>query len=357
MDIFSELKLTKVINADGRMTILGVSTFSETVGEALKLGGQSYFIMSELEDKIDNEIAKLYGAPSAHAVNSASAGIALGVAAAIYGPNIHDVHNLKYQKKEIILPKGQNVDYGAPIEDVIKLVGGHIVEAGYANTCREYDVECRITENTAALMYVVSHHAVQKQMISLEKMVAISQKHKIPLIVDCAAESDIEKYVKMNIELIIFSGAKAIEGPTSGIVFGNPTIVNNIKKHHKNIGRTMKIGKENLVGIYVAMKEYKKPKPKIDVNKYLEVMNKNKYINCELSKDPLRDITRIKFTLNKDVKINCEQLTEKLKNSNPSIYLRDYFAKQGWLEIDLRSIDLKQVEIINDQIIKIIGVK
>ena len=47
---------------------------------------------------------------------------------------------------------------------------------------------------------------------------------KVPLIVDAAAEEDIQKYVKYS-DLAIYSGSKAIEGPTSGIV-GGKSILN-----------------------------------------------------------------------------------------------------------------------------------
>ena len=49
--------------------------------------------------------------------------------------------------------------------------------------------------------------------------------NNVPLIVDAAAEEDIQKYVKYS-DLAIYSGSKAIEGPTSGIVGGKENISN-----------------------------------------------------------------------------------------------------------------------------------
>ena len=51
-----------------------------------------------------------------------------------------------------------------------------------------------------------------------------SAGNNVPLIVDAAAEEDIQKYVKYS-DLAIYSGSKAIEGPTSGIVGGNENIL------------------------------------------------------------------------------------------------------------------------------------
>lgn len=58
--------------------------------------------------------------------------------------------------------KGHNVQYGAPVETMIYLGGGKLVEVGYANEGKAEHIEDAIGENTAAILYVKSHHAVQK---------------------------------------------------------------------------------------------------------------------------------------------------------------------------------------------------
>lgn len=73
---------------------------------------------------------------------------------------------------------------------------------------------------TVAIFYVKSHHAVQKGMLSLPEIIEISKENNIPIIVDAAAEEDIQKYIQMGAELVIYSGGKAIEGPTSGFICG-----------------------------------------------------------------------------------------------------------------------------------------
>ncbi|ATZ16108.1 L-seryl-tRNA(Ser) seleniumtransferase [Entomoplasma freundtii] len=357
MNINEEINLKKVINADGRMTILGVSTISDDVGEAMKSAGQSYFVMKDLEKNVDQQVAKMYGYEAAHIVNSASAGIALGITALIYGDRIHDVNVQVPQKKEIILLKGHNINFGAPMEDILHLVGAKVSEAGYANGCSIEDVEYKINENTVALMYVLSHHTIQKQILSLEEMIDIAKKHHIPLIVDCAAESDLFKYAAKAIDLVIFSGAKAIEGPTSGIVFGGKLLIENITKHHKNIGRVMKIGKENIIGLFVALKNYQNKKQNIQAINYLNILGNNPYVKGEIVVDALRpEIQRIKISLQNNAKIDAIELSQKLKSEGDiAIYLRDYWAKQNLLEIDLRSIDLEEMRIINRRLIELLG--
>lgn len=83
MDLYKKYDLKEVINASGKMTILGVSKVSEEVLAAQKFGGQHFFEMSELTLKTGKAIAQLIGAEDAIVVSSASAGIAQSVAAFI----------------------------------------------------------------------------------------------------------------------------------------------------------------------------------------------------------------------------------------------------------------------------------
>ena len=85
----------------------------------------------------------------AQIVSSASAGIAQSVAALIgKGSLYHAYHpySEKIEQREIVLPKGHNVDYGTPVEVMVAQGGGQVVEAGYANMCSPEHVEMMISE-------------------------------------------------------------------------------------------------------------------------------------------------------------------------------------------------------------------
>lgn len=53
--------LKRVINASGRMSILGVSAPADSVMEVMKQGGQQYVEISDLVDKSGAYIARLLG--------------------------------------------------------------------------------------------------------------------------------------------------------------------------------------------------------------------------------------------------------------------------------------------------------
>lgn len=163
---YQKFGLKEVINASGRMTILGVSKVSETVLSAQRFGGEHFFEMADLSEKTGAYIANLLAVEDAQIVSSASAGIAQSVAAIIgQGSSYHAYHPYteKVTKREIILPKGHNVDYGTPVEVMVQQGGGTVIEAGYANMCTPEHIEMMITEQTAAILYIKSHHTVQKK--------------------------------------------------------------------------------------------------------------------------------------------------------------------------------------------------
>src|SRR5699024_10916986 len=113
-------------------------------------------------------------------VSSASAGIALSIAGIIgqgSSYHLHHPYSKKITQREIIIPKGHNVDYGAPIEMMIEVGGGNVIEAGYANMCYPNHIEELITDQTAAILYIKSHHTVQKSMLTVKEAAEVAHKH------------------------------------------------------------------------------------------------------------------------------------------------------------------------------------
>ena len=51
MSVYQDIGLERVINASGRVTVLGVSTISDKVAQAAVAGGQSYVVIEDLMDR------------------------------------------------------------------------------------------------------------------------------------------------------------------------------------------------------------------------------------------------------------------------------------------------------------------
>ncbi|MCP3776311.1 DgaE family pyridoxal phosphate-dependent ammonia lyase [Paenibacillus sp. MZ04-78.2] len=355
--------LKRVINASGRMSILGVSAPSDTVMEAMKHGGQSYVEIADLVDKAGDYVARILGSEAAVIVNSASSGIALSVAGIVTQGNRRKserLHQEPIAKNEIIILKGHNVQYGAPVETMVYLGGGKLVEVGYANEGKAEHIEDAISENTAAILYVKSHHAVQKNMISVEEAWEIAQRNRVPLIVDAAAEEDIRKYVKYS-DLAIYSGSKAIEGPTSGIVGGKRQYIEWVKVQLHGIGRSMKVGKETSFGLLQALDEYGVKHDKSEQEKEalqtLMPLNEMAGIKVTIVQDEAgRAIFRARVQIDPAHSgTTAKDVVAGLKNGEIAIYTRDYGVRQGYFDIDPRPLQGDDIEVIAAQIRKLAG--
>ncbi len=355
--------LKRVINASGRMSILGVSAPTDTVMEAMKQGGQQYVEIADLVDKAGDYIANILGSEAAIVVNSASSGIALSVAAIVTEGDrrrSERLHQEPIVKNEIIMLKGHNVQYGAPVETMVYLGGGRITEVGYANEGRKEHIEDAISDQTAAILYVKSHHCVQKNMISVEEAWEIAQRRGVPLIVDAAAEEDIRKYVQVS-DLAIYSGSKAIEGPTSGIVGGKRCYIDWLKVQLHAIGRSMKVGKETTFGLLQALDEYMNKEDKSEQEKAsleaLMPLSKLPGIKVSVVQDEAgRDIYRGRVHIDPlAAGKSAKEVNDQLRDGSIAIYTRDYGVRQGYFDIDPRPLQGDDMQVIATTIQEIVG--
>ncbi|WP_284645682.1 DgaE family pyridoxal phosphate-dependent ammonia lyase [Paenibacillus silviterrae] len=357
--------LKRVINASGRMSILGVSAPTDTVMNAMKQGGQHYVEIADLVEKSGDYIARILGSEAAVVVNSASSGIALSVAAIVtqgHKRRSERLHQDPIAKNEIIILKGHNVQYGAPVETMVYLGGGKLVEAGYANEGKAEHIEEAIGENTAAILFVKSHHAVQKNMISVEEAWEIAQRNRIPLIVDAAAEEDLQKYVACS-DLAIYSGSKAIEGPTSGIVGGKRIYIDWLKVQLHGIGRSMKVGKETTFGLLQALDEYmtkedRSEEEKAALNTLMPLADLDGVQVTVVQDEAGRAIFRARIQID-PVKAGttAKQVVTELRDGEIAIYTRDYGVRQGYFDIDPRPLQGDDMQVIAARIREIVGGK
>lgn len=348
---YEKFGLKEVINASGKMTILGVSKVSENVLAAQRFGGEHFFEMAELSLRTGEYLAALLKTEDAQIVSSASAGIAQSVAAVIgQGDLYHAYHPYteKITQREIVLPKGHNVDYGTPVEVMVAQGGGQVVEAGYANMCTSEQLELMLTEHTAAILYIKSHHTVQKSMLSVEEAVRIAQKHQLPLIVDAAAEEDLFGYTAAGADLVIYSGAKAIEGPSAGLVIGKKELVEWVRLQGKGIGRAMKIGKENILGFTQAVTDYLEHGSENGrsmqerLAPFITAVNEIDSLSAQIVQDGAgRDIYRASVQVS--APFAAKDVIAKLKSGKTAIYTREYQANKGIIEFDIRAVTASEM--------------
>ncbi len=157
-------------------------------------------------------------------------------------------------KSEVIYQKAHAIDYNhAFLNTGCKLIPVETVA----------ELEAAISDKTALLHFL--NIEADKGKIMHEEWVALGKKHNIPTSIDIAADvppvSNLWKFNDMGFDFVVISGGKAIRGPQSaGLLMGKKSIIEAARIHMPprgfNIGRGMKVNKEEVIGMYVALEHY-----------------------------------------------------------------------------------------------------
>lgn len=349
-DSWRKLGLPTIINAAGKMTYLGSSAVADEVAEAITFSAQSYVDMTELKSAVGQRIAELLGVPAACVVSSATAGIVQAVAATITGMDralIEQMPYVKTSKRDVIIQKSHAVNFGAPITQMIRLGGGDVVEIGSANRCFGYHLESVLSERTASVLFVVSHHIQAEDAISLAETVSLAHNRGVKVIVDAAAETDLLKYAELGVDLVIYSGHKAISGPTSGIVIGDPTLIAACVAQETGVARAMKVSKEAISGLLCALERYLSGESAASAEELLARLDRVRSstgeklpATFEIVWDKTRPIPRLIVTILDGSPKTAKEVVSQLESANPSIRTRNHDVDRGLIGIDPREMTL-----------------
>ena len=330
-DLFKELGVRTFINAAGTLTYMTGSLMHDEVLDAINSTSKEFCLLDELQDKVGERIAKMVHSEAAVVTSGAFSGMTLGLAGILTGIDEKKVKVLPHieytgMKSEVICQKSHDIVYNQALTNTgCKMV---IVETAE-------DVDKAVNERTALMHFL--HIESDKGKIQHEEWVALGRKHGIPTSIDIAADvppvSNLWRFNDMGFDFVVVSGGKAIRGPQSaGILMGKKNIIAAARLHMPprgyNIGRGMKVNKEEIVGMYVALehfmvadhdKEFKTWESQIAV-----IENAVKGINGVTTKvfvPPLGNITPT-LEVSWDVtviKMATKDLQDKLRNGNPSI--------------------------------------
>ncbi len=367
--IHEEIKLNKVVNCSGKMTYLGSSLLAPEILTAMREAAGAYVHMDELNAKAGAFIAKACGAEDACVTAGAAAAIAIAVAACVTMGDpllVEQVPNPKTRKRKVLIQKGHSISFGASLLQMIALGGGVVEEVGMVNKCLPYHLENAINEDTAAIIFVKSHHAVQTDLLAFEDVLRLAKKHKVPVIVDAAAEENLTCYYKSGADMVLYSGAKALGGPTSGFIAGSDKYIALCKKQSKGIARAMKVGKENILGLVKAVELYTR------ADNAKENSLKDQLHRVDAIVDGLKNIDGLTATKAKDVSgraiyrarlavdksklgMSALELDAKLREGAAPIYTRNHHADIGYFEADPRPMVDGDEELFINKVKSVLG--
>ncbi len=262
MDIYDELGVRKIINGSATLTMLGGSLMPPEVLAAMAGAARHFVDIDELQEKVGKKIAEWTHNEAAYVSCGAAAGLVLSTAACIAGADPEKRARLPYtdgMKNEIIVHRRGRVGY----DFAIRQAGGRLVEIGDEQGATAANLEEAINERTAAIFVFYKNLQMDGQ-VPLVEQIAIAKKHGIPLVVDAAAQlppvENLWWFTQMGADLALFSGGKGLCGPqSSGLILGRRDLIEACAFNacpRPFIGRPMKAGKEEIVGLMAAVHWY-----------------------------------------------------------------------------------------------------
>ena len=354
--------LRRIINVSGTMTALGASiVVPEAVAAITRV--LPYFVeIGDLQRKASQVIARLCATQAGFVTASASAGLTIAVAGAMTGADLAAIERLPDTtglKNEVVIQAGHMVGYGAPVEQAIRLAGAKVVPAGQATDVRPYQLAGAIGVRTAAVMFVVSHHAVRYGQLTLEEVVEIARPHGVPVIVDAASEYDLTGFLARGADVAVYSAHKFLGGPTAGIVAGKLELVRAGFLQNMGIGRGMKVGKEGMVGAIAALEAWEtrdhagiRDRERGYLTLWQERLSRHPGVLAELEPDPTSNpLDRLKLWLDPAVaRITAWDLADVLAKGERPVIVRDHEVEHGYFYLDPCNLHPGEAAIVADRL-------
>jgi len=381
----------KIINASGTMTALGGSLMPPEVVEAMDEAAKEWVRLPDLLDAVGNRIAELAGVESCLISSGCAACMTMSTAACLTGKDrlkIARLPNTEGMKNELIWQKGHYPTYSDQFTAAgarLVLVGGDSVVLDTPDflvgsripALRTLGVSAKtveeaVTDKTFAFAYSLGWMLPQHGLLPLDEFCDLAHKHNIPVIVDAASELpyltngrfDLGRFNRMGADIVCYSGGKAMRGPNdTGIAIGKREIVEAAKMQmnpSSGIGRGFKVSKEQMVGLLIAIERCFK----LDWNQIMkEEGERAKYIV-----DALKNVPHVKTEIvfpdetglpvarvwvrldEKALGITATSLIEKMREGDPSIFLRGGYTGLGIVIVDVQVLRPGEEEVVSQKL-------
>jgi L-seryl-tRNA(Ser) seleniumtransferase len=256
--VYTRLGLKPLINGMGTVTVVGGSLMPPEVVRAMEEASRHFVFVPDLQAKAGARIAELVGVPAAMVTAGAASAIAVATAAAMTRGDpkkiaqLPDTTGLPF---EVIQQRSHRCGY----EPQILLNGARIVTV----ETRE-ELDRAVGERTAMMFFL--NKAEPDGRIKRDEWVRVARERGVVSFNDAAADvppkEHLSLYVRQGFDLVAFSGGKGLRGPQcSGLLLGRKDLVDGARilvSPHAGIGRAMKVGKEEIIGLVAAVERYLK---------------------------------------------------------------------------------------------------
>jgi L-seryl-tRNA(Ser) seleniumtransferase len=257
-NIYTRLGVKTLINGQGTVTVVGGSLMPPEVIQAMSEAANWFVSIPELQEKVGARIAGLLGVPAAMVTAGAASSITVATAACMTWDNLPAIDRLPETtglKNEVVIQKGHLSHY----EPQILLTGAKLV---WVETRAE--LERAINPRTAMLFFLNRFEPLGQ--IKREEWIRVGKERGVLLFNDAAADvppaARFCEYLQQGFDLVAFSGGKGLRGPqASGLLLGRPDLIavgRRAISPAMGIGRAMKVGKEEIIGLLAAVERFLK---------------------------------------------------------------------------------------------------
>jgi L-seryl-tRNA(Ser) seleniumtransferase len=256
-NIYRSIGVRPVINARGTFTIITGSTTLPEVKRAMDEASRSFVNMDELMEGVGQRLAELSGAEWGIVTAGCCAAITHCTASAIAGGNperMQRVPNLTGLKNEVIVPAYSRNVY----DHAVRMLGAKLIVVH-----DKAELEPAFNERTA-MVYILGGPG-DDGPLGTAAIAEVAKRKGVPVLVDAAAEIltlNPNVHLQRGASAVAYSGGKCIRGPqAAGLLLGEKSLIQgawiNSAPHHA-FGRSVKVGKEEIMGMLAAVEMWVK---------------------------------------------------------------------------------------------------
>jgi L-seryl-tRNA(Ser) seleniumtransferase len=285
-NVYQQLGVRTVINCMGAWTVIGASRQWPELHAPMAEASSQFVFLEELQEKIGERLSKLIGSEAAMVTTGAAGAITLGTCACLTGADeekIRRLPGLAGMKSEVLIQKRHRNNF----DHSVRNTGVKLIEVEGKDQLLN-----AISDRTAMLYHLGGSGASREMVVPLEECIAIGKKAGFPVLVDAAnllpSWKNVQELTPLGVDLICISGGKHMRGPQcSGILAGRKDLIRaallNASPHEDALGRPMKVGREEMIGVWLAAEKYSK----LDFDVFnRQCVEQAEYLTRELKKIP-----------------------------------------------------------------------